>query len=229
MPVRFALLLAFALAAPAAAPPRVLLVTGGHDHELSFYAMFASEPAFVYNVNPHPKAFRGNMVKQYDAVVLYDLADADEAERANLRRYLEAGKGLVVLHHAIADNQDWPWWYEEVVGGLYRLKPSGAQPASKYQHDVDFEVRPVGKHPILDGVGPFRIRDEAYKDMWRSPKTQVLLETDQPLNDKALAWVSPYAKSRVVYIQLGHDHYAHENPSYRRLVKNAIAWAAGTK
>jgi type 1 glutamine amidotransferase len=230
MPLRIALLLGAVLCASAATPPRVLLVSGGHDHELSFYEMFSAEPAFTYNVNPHPKAFRPNMVKQYDVAVLYDSADVtDEAERANLRRFLEAGKGLVLLHHSIVDNQDWPWWYEEVAGGLYQLKAVPGRPASKYKHDVEMNVRPVGRHPVIEGIGPFKILDEAYKDVWMSPKVQVLLETDNPLNDKPLAWVSPYPKSRVVYIQLGHGSDAHRHPVYRKLLRNAIFWAAGSK
>jgi type 1 glutamine amidotransferase len=91
------------------------------------------------------------------------------------------------------------------------------------------DVKPLGRHPILEGIGPFKINDEAYKNMWISPKAQVLLETDNPLNDKPLAWVSPYPKARVVYIQLGHGSLAHRNPVYRKLVHNAIEWAAGAK
>jgi len=49
------------------------------------------------------------MSAAYDVLVLYDLADVtDTAERAALRRFVESGKGVVVLHHAIADNQDTP-------------------------------------------------------------------------------------------------------------------------
>jgi type 1 glutamine amidotransferase len=212
------------------APTRVLLVTGGHEHEISFYELFAGQSDLAVTVNPHPRAFRRGMVNQFDVLVLYDLADVtDEAERGNLREFVESGKGVVVLHHAIADNQQWPWWYEEVVGGRYFLAATDSHPASKFKHDVEFKVRPVMRHPILEGVGPFQIVDEAYKDMWISPKVQVLLETDNPLNDKPMAWVSAYAKSRVVYIQLGHGSSAHRNPIYCRLVHNAILWAASKK
>src|ERR1017187_6985841 len=101
-------------------PVRVLLVTGGHEHELSFYEMFAAQTGLTVAVNPHPRAFRKGMARESDVLVLYDLADVtDEAERGNLKEFVESGKGVVVLHHAIADNQSWPWWYEEVVGGRY--------------------------------------------------------------------------------------------------------------
>jgi type 1 glutamine amidotransferase len=203
---------------------RVLLVTGGHDHEITFYDVFSGHPEYTINVNPHPHAFRANLVKTTDVLVMYDYADAEPAEQKALQAFLEAGKGLVVLHHAICDNQQWPWWYEEVVGGLYVIKPLPGKPASKYKHDQEFDVRPVGSHPILKGIGPFHISDEAYGDMWISPKVQVLLETDHPLNGKPLAWIGPYTKSRVVFIQLGHGSEAHRHPVYRKLVHQAIAW-----
>jgi type 1 glutamine amidotransferase len=203
---------------------RLQLVTGGHDHELSFYEVFAGHPEYRITVNPHPHAFRTDLAESCDVLVLYDMADADESEQAALRSFLESGKGMVVLHHAIGNNQQWPWWYEEVVGGLYVLKAMPGKVASRYKHDEEFDVRPVGHHVILNGIGPFHINDEAYGDMWISPRVQVLLETDNPLNGKPIAWVSPYAQSRVVYIQLGHGSKAHEHPVYRRLVHQAIGW-----
>jgi type 1 glutamine amidotransferase len=63
--------------------------------------------------------------------------------------------------------------------------------------------------------------------MWISPKVKVLLKTNNPTSDGPVAWISPYDRSRVVYIELGHDHLAHQHPGYRTLVKQAILWAAG--
>ncbi len=215
--------------AKAGKPTRLQLTTGGHDHEISFYDIFANHPEYQINVVPHPNAFRPKLLKDTDVLVLYDYADADPAQQATLRTFLESGKGMVVLHHAICDNQQWPWWYEEVVGGLYAIHALPGKPASKYKHDQEFDVRPVGSHPVIDGVGPFHINDEAYGGVWVSPKVQVLLETDHPLNGKPLAWIGPYRKSRVVYIQLGHGSPAHQHPMYRKLVHQAIAWCSLTE
>ena len=160
-------------------------------------------------------------------LVLYDLtSDITDAEKTHLEDFVEDGKGLVVLHHAIADYQDWEWWYKEVVGGKYLLKPEGNLPASTYKHDEELCVRPVMSHPILSHVGPMHLRDETYKGMWISPEVKVLLKTDNPTSDGPVAWVSPYAKSRVVYIQLGHGETAHRYPTYRTLVQDAIRWSA---
>ena len=46
-------------------------------------------------------------------------------------------------------------------------------------------------------------------------------------SDGPVAWIGPCATSRVVSIQLGHDRHAHGNPAFRKLVRNAILWAAG--
>ncbi len=200
----------------------------GHAHDISFYGVFLDNRDFAIEVNPHPGAFQSDMRKSVDVLVLYDMADVDgEMERQHLREFLEAGKGMVVLHHAILDNQHWPWWYEEVVGGRYLLQPEGDRRASSYQHGVKLTVRPIGSHPITNGIGEFSITDEVYNYMWLSPKSHVLLQADRPEGEKAVAWIGPWRKSRVVAIQLGHGREAHENPNYRKLVRNAILWAAG--
>ena len=221
-------LIAATAAAQPSSPVRVELVTGGHSHQISFYSVFENSPDLRINVNPHPLAFTGDMRKSVDVLVLYDMVDvAEESRRKNLRDFLEAGKGMVVLHHAVIDNQNWPWWYEEVTGGRYFLKPDGDFRASTYQHDVPLKVHAPAKHPITASIGDFAIVDEVYNFMWRSPKTQVLLEADRPEGEKAVAWIGPWQKSRVVVIQLGHGGEAHENASYRKLVRNAILWSAG--
>jgi type 1 glutamine amidotransferase len=129
-----------------------------------------------------------------------------------------------VLHHGICSNVNWPWWYEEVVGGRWLFETVNGK-KSGYKHDEEISVKPAMKHPITDGIGAFRIWDETYKALWISPKVKVLLTTDNPTSDGPVAWIGPYEKSRVVYIQLGHDRNANLNPNYQRLVRNAVSWA----
>jgi type 1 glutamine amidotransferase len=208
---------------------RVLVVTGGHDYEPSFYTVFEGYGDWNWtHAVSNQAAFKSDLRKKYDVVVLYDFSqDLDENGRKNLQDFLESDKGLVVLHHAIADYQAWPWWYQEVVGGKYLLRTEGSTPGSTYKHDEDLLVRPVGTHPITSGIGPLHIRDETYKGMWMSPNNKILLRTDNPTSDGPIAWISSYPKSRVVYLELGHDSAAHRNPAYRALVRNSILWTAG--
>lgn len=215
----------FVTIAAAAEPLRIQLVTGGHDHELSFYRVFDSlESIARINVNGHPSAFRSDLRSRFDVLVLYDMADVDEeARRVRLREFVEAGKGVVVLHHAICSNQKWTWWHEEVVGGTYFIDPQPGHPKSTYQHDLDIAVeRAVREHPVIEGVYEFQIHDELYKGQWISPKVKVLMRTKHPQGDGPLVWIGPHEKSRVVHIQLGHGPEAHADPNFRRLVRNAI-------
>ena len=85
-----------------AQPLRVLLVTGGHDHDPSFYSIFEGDNTFRTNIRPHPTAFSGDFRRNTDVLVLYDMIKTGlpENKRAHLREYLESGKGMVILHHA---------------------------------------------------------------------------------------------------------------------------------
>lgn len=212
----------------AAGPIRVQITTGGHPHDISFYSVLENQKDLEITVNPHPSAYRRNLRKFVDVLVLYDLDDVTaEPERKNLQAFLESGGGLVVLHHALADNWQWKWWYEEVVGGRMLMGQDGDMPRSTAKAPEVLRVRPVAKHPILAGVGELKLDDEAYQGEWVSSKVQLLMETDNPNNVKPVVWIGPWQKSRVVVIQMGHGPGAHRDPGYRRLVHNAIVWAAG--
>ncbi|WP_321473629.1 ThuA domain-containing protein [uncultured Paludibaculum sp.] len=205
---------------------RVLLVSGGHDHETSLYGAFEGWPDVKVNVDPHPVAFRGDLRKRYDVIVLYDmLQDLPEAQRKNLQDYVESGKGLIVLHHAVVSFQNWPWWWKEVLGGHYFEKATDDHAASTYLHDVEMVATPVGTHPITKGLPQMRVFDETYKNLWHAPGIQPLLVTDEKTSDKELAWISPYEKSRVAVILLGHGREAHESPWFRSLLHKAILWS----
>lgn len=211
----------------AADPIRTLIVTGGHDHHPAFYSLFDS-PELKPNVNPHPNAFASDMRGKYDVVVLYDmLREAPpEKRRENLKAFVEAGKGVVVLHHALCSYVDWRWWSEEVVGARYRFEPE--TPLSTFKHDEDIPAQVVKPHPITAGLKDFTINDETYKRMWFSPKIDVLLRTSNPTSDGPVAWLGLHSKARVAVIQLGHGDIAFRDANYRRLVLNAIRWAAGS-
>lgn len=207
---------------------RVLLVTGGHSHETSFYEMFEGHRKIRVEATPHPTAFRGDIRKAYDTVVLYDLMSTiPEAQQAHLKAFVESGKGVVVLHHALADFGDWPWWWREVSGGLYVLKGTAGLPASDFLHDVELAVRPTGNHPIVKGLSEMRLWDETYKHVWQAEGIEPLLTVDHPTSDRVIGWIGPSKKFRVVVLQPGHGREAHENPWYRTLVERAILWSAG--
>jgi hypothetical protein len=220
---------------PAAAlkkePVRVLAVTGGHPYAISFYTLFEGYDDIVWSHATSPReAFSGDLAERFDVIVLHDMwEDLDAPEREHLRAFVEAGKGVVSLHHAIVDYTQWPWWWREVTGGEFFIHEQSGHPASSFKEGVDMVVTPTAagaSHPVTRGVGPLVVHDEAYHGMWHSPGIQVLMETSFPLNDTPVVYIGPYQKARVVYIQLGHSDSTMRYPGYRKLVHNAILWAA---
>ncbi|HSV74894.1 MAG TPA: ThuA domain-containing protein [Chthonomonadales bacterium] len=236
------MLLVWLLAGLAVAPPpaeqgpvRVLVVTGGHDFERApFEAMWRSMQGIEWREAAHPAAhaeWRPEASRRWDVLVLYDMPAAiGEEAREDLRRLLRQGKGIVALHHSLASYPDWPE-YEEIIGGRFLLAPRTVngvhQPASRFQHDVRFDVRVADRrHPVTRGVDDFTIVDETYGGFVVSPGVRPLLTTTEATSGPTIGWAKTSGRSRVVYLMLGHGPTAYEHPAYRRLVHQAILWVA---
>lgn len=214
---------------------RVLLVHGGHDFETNqFFAMFRANRDIDFKVVQHPAVqawFNPDRAREYDVLVFYDMwQEITNEAKEGLTAVLNSGKGLVALHHCLASFPKWEE-YARIIGGRYhagKWTRNGVEmPASTYQHDVQMNVRIADKeHPVTRGLKDFTILDEIYGGFEVKPESHVLLTTDTPGSGRDIAWCKTYGDARVVYIQLGHDHHAYENPNYRQLVGKAIQWVA---
>jgi type 1 glutamine amidotransferase len=249
-----------------------VMIGNGVDYE--FLRMFedfgdlnirvSSSPAAYRNLMPDPAAQSGRGAvpggvgsrrRETDVIVLYDqIYDMPVESQQNVMRYVEAGKGIVVLHNALTDYQRWPFWYRDVVGGAYLIRDTGMPKVFEGLHErgpadealpdnpssspdkmiapgvwnfQEYTIKPVGNHPVLTGVQSFTVRDEKYKNTWRSDKITPVLETDDPASDRVIGWIGPHPKARVFALILGHSADAHAHPMYRRIVHNAILWAGG--
>jgi len=218
-------------------PVKVLFITGGHGYDKeNFFAMLNKLP-IIYNHVEHPNAYgllKADMIDKYDVVLLYDMPkDISPAAQSDFIAMLNKGKGLVVLHHAFCSYDSWPE-YVKIIGGRYHhypwMKNGTAQPPSTYQHDVKMPVRVEDKkHPITKGLADFEIIDEAYGGTEIRPDVHPLLSTNVPSNGPLVGWTNNYGKSRIVTLTLGHDKQAWENPSFIKVLSQAIVWAKNIK
>jgi len=205
---------------------RVLVVTGGHAYDTAFYSLFDGDWLRWTHRPSSREAFAADIRGEYDVLVLYDLSpELDEKGKRNLRNFVEGGKGLVVVHHALADYNTWTWWWRDVVGVRYRLGEE--RDASSARQGVELFVLPAEDHPITRGLGPMHLWDETYKNMWISPGATVFLRVRDESGDGPIGWVSPYPMSRVVCIQLGHYRNTLLNPGFQSLMERAIRWSGG--
>jgi type 1 glutamine amidotransferase len=217
---------------------RVLIVTGGHDFERApFFKMWTDLGDIDYREAVQPGAlslFGPELKKRFDAIVFYDMVETiSEEQKAAFVNLLKQGVGILFLHHSLASYQNWDE-YEKILGGKYYLaagtKDGQSHEASTFQHDVEVPVHVVDpNHPVTRGVSDFILRDEVYGKYEMLLDMRPLLETSHPLSSKTIAWWHPYGKSRIVFIQLGHDHWAYENPAFRKLVKQALVWLIGKR
>jgi uncharacterized protein len=127
-------------------------------------------------------------------------------------------------------------------------------PDSGYRHDVTHTVQVIdSSHPICAGLpAEFTITDEVYlypvfeadvQPLMRS--TAEFVDTNfysadlairgqrnandgwhHPPGSNLVAWTKTVGNSPVAYLQFGDGPTTYADPTYRRIVANAIAWAA---
>jgi type 1 glutamine amidotransferase len=222
--------------APAGQKTRVLLITGGHDFEKEdFFKLFKEDPQITFKAVEHPDvyaAFKPAAAAAYDVIVMYDFNQKipDEA-KADFTARLKEGKGLVVLHHAIATYPDWPEYWK-IIGARYYLQKTNVDGVEKarsaFKHGMHFKIHVADpEHPVTRGVKDYDIHDETYKWFDVASECHPLLTTEEPESNPVIAWAKTYDKARVVYMQSGHDHFAYENPAFQRVLRQAIRWTAG--
>jgi type 1 glutamine amidotransferase len=81
-------------------------------------------------------------------------------------------------------------------------------------------------HPVTLDMEDFTIHDEGYSNIKVLPGVIPLLMTDHPDASPLIGWVNTKDHSRVVYLMLGHDKQAYQNPSYHQLISQSIHWLA---
>jgi hypothetical protein len=210
----------------------VAVVTGAHPYDVpGFHQAFWSMPgvdAYVQHVEDYAADAGGNRAS-YDVTVFYNMhMDDPAAEDAPwflkplpgaLEQIAEAGKGLVVLHHAILAFPEWEPW-RDVVGIGERI--------FGYHFDQDLHVDVATQdHPITAGLAGWDIVDEAYTMASAGEGSQILLTVDHPLSMKVVGWARRYGNSPVFCLQLGHDAKAYGNPGFREVLARGVRWAAG--
>ena len=173
---------------------------------------------------------RDALTGDYDVLVDYltDSTLTDEQLSA-LLDHVEAGGGYVGVHCAadlqstaaadpddLLDVREEPFpELRELVGGHFLTHPEQAE----------FGVDIVADHPITDGVDDFSVFDEPYQ-VTADDDVQVLARMDHPdLEDYPVVWTNESAGA-VAYISIGHTDEALEDESFRRLLTNAVEWAA---
>ncbi len=224
-----------AVDAPAAdSTIRVLFIYGGHGFDAgAMTEMLQNLPNMTVTEMDYDQAkslLKPGIQQDYDVLLFYDYCSDIQntpEEQTNMENLLKEGVNVVFWHHAIMAHFHGDY---EMIGGRYHFKTENflgkEVPPSTFEHNVDIDVEIADpSHPIVKGLKPFTIRDEAYGKMSVDPKVHVLLTTQNPKCTKEILWTKEYGKSQVVYLALGHDPQAWKNPVFPDLLTRCIEWA----
>ena len=171
-----------------------------------------------YDVWPKADAFEG-----IDALVIYcdgrqkHMARGHEAE---LQALADRGVGMVFLHYAV----------DGVPGALNDtlLRVLGGHYDKQSQNPIWAMKSPIlTTHAITHGVNPFDLREEWYYKLKFGDITPILsaVPPEEGGVSYPLAWVHG---TNVFGCTGGHFLSSWGQPDFRKLVLNAIVWAAGS-
>jgi uncharacterized protein len=215
---------------------KVLVLTGneypGHKwrETAPFFTQFLmADPRMAVDVNTDPDFLASPDLFKYDAIVLnylnWKCPDPGEKARASLKKFVEGGRGLVVVHNAVAAFGDWPE-IKEIFGRAWN-------PKRTHGHDPygTFTVKIVdAEHPITRGLKTFETTDELYTCLYSSGRPIHVLATAMSKVEKKehpMAFVNRYGRGRVFVCVLGHDVKSLVGKDVQELYRRGTAWAAG--
>lgn len=191
----------------------------GHDS-------FATENAAVFN---------DAQLRRFSVVVL-NSASGDfltRQQREAFARFVARGGGVVALHAAGDDSHKARWYIDTIIGTRFIGHPGGGDHFQKARVTV---AEPG--HPVMAGVSPIWIATDEWYSFAGSPAKQgmtVLARIDEASYrpgalamgaDHPVIWINPRSNGRVLYSALGHTPESYDDPQYRRLLANALRWAA---
>lgn len=150
------------------------------------------------------------------------------AYRNALMDFAGAGKGVIMLHPGTwYGYASWPELNAQIVGG-------GARGHDKIH---PFDVKALkADHPVMKDVpASFTVEDELYYVNAEgvpegTAAIEVLAETsnsDKYHKPHPSVWITKHPKAKIIGLALGHDARTHDLPPYRKLLTNAVQWAAG--
>jgi type 1 glutamine amidotransferase len=198
------------------------------------WSTFITENGAVFNT--------GDLAR-FEAVVFSNATGdvlSDEQERA-FQQWLEGGGGWLGIHAAgDGSHAGWSWYIDNLIGADFTAHIMGPQ----FQNAT--VVLENQQHPVLENVPDIWEHREEWYSWAVSPRSQGFTilatldegsyspvqkilgnEVDLSMGDHPVVWSRCVGQGRAVYTAMGHKAEAFDNPQFRKLLGNALAWITG--
>ncbi len=183
--------------------------------------------------------FTPESLKPFDVICLNNTTGLvpDENQQQAIMQFVMSGKGIVGIHAATDNFNQWPEGME-MMGGVFKGHPWGG--GGTWAIKIDDP-----DHPLMasfNGQG-FKIKDEIYRTappLYSRDKQRVLMSLDmsdpttknaegvEPDDmDTGISWIKPVGGGRLFYCSLGHDHAVTWNPAVLAHYLAGIQYAMG--
>jgi type 1 glutamine amidotransferase len=207
----------------AAAPVKVVVVTGGHGYDApSFKKLFDALEGIQTTFQKMDEfvASPSDVRDGYHVVLFYHMLMPDPKEKTKeaLEHLGGTQQGIVVLHHALLAYPQWPVWTD--VMGIANRK-FGYHMGQKLRVNVA-----NAQHPITKGLESWEMTDETYTMADAGEGSEILLTADHPKSMKTIGWTREHKKSRVFCFESGHDNKTWSDPNFREVLRRGILWCA---
>ncbi|MHC4586106.1 MAG: ThuA domain-containing protein [Planctomycetota bacterium] len=187
--------------------------------------------------------FTAQKLRQFDAVCLNNTTGLKFDPKENPERckalmdFVKSGKGIVGVHAATDNFNQWPEG-REMMGGKFTGHPWGGN--GTWAIKIDDPDHPLMK--AFRGKG-FKINDEIYRTdppLYSRDKQRVLMSLDvsdpatrnakgfKPTDtDTGISWVKTVGEGRIFYCSLGHNNHIFWNRAILRHYLDGIQFAFG--
>jgi len=195
------------------------------------WGMFATENGAVFNEHD---------LARFQAVVFLNASGdiLSGPQQAAFQSWLQAGGGWLGIHAAgDGSHLGWQWYRDNLIGATFTAHILGPQ----FQRAT--VVAEKHQHPVMQGLPDIWEHEEEWYSWERSPRAEgfTILATldedsyspvqdfmgkkrDLHMGDHPVVWSNCIGSGRSVYTAMGHRAEAFEQPQFRKLLDNALAW-----
>ena len=193
--------------------------------ELGFKPLEGDEFHFVF-IKAAKDILTPKRIAEYPLIICAKGNNVSEANRepwfedgvtevgpAEFEEYIKAGGGFIALHAGTIGRKDTP--YGNLVGSTFKGHPPRC--------GVDVKI--TGKHPIVEGIADFHIRDEHYMIDLDMDDCEELFRTLSPEGGEQVAgYVRSIGQGRFCALTPGHCLDVFYDNNFKQILLSAMRW-----